>query len=205
MKEVSYTYKFTHTPHVFKRGQHALIALVQNNQLILGSKDLYPEGIHRLVGGGIDPDEDPRNGAQRELEEELGITLEPEDFEPIAQVSAHITEKSQNKHGQFSDINSYQFTTYIFFAQSDQPLHPDDDLDGIVLFNQVQLKQLIDNFNQLPDDLITIVQGHQTVPATNRTPVDQAFRWSDYGQVYAQIHQLVLDYLVEKEIWEKLN
>jgi len=160
-------------PPIFLRKRHALILVRdQNGKFVLGSKNIYPQGIDRLVGGGIEPDEDPQEGAARELAEELGLELRPDELVPLAKVTAEI--KAEIKH----EARDITFVTYIYFFQvADQVLEPDDDLDGLAYLTEAELLSLIKAYQKLP----------KTIDSK------EGFAWFDYGQLYSQIHQIALD------------
>jgi 8-oxo-dGTP pyrophosphatase MutT (NUDIX family) len=174
MQTYTLNYNFTHLPSVLKRGRHALIA-IQDNQgkIVLGGKDTYPPGIYRLAGGGIDKGEDPAQGAAREVEEELGIITNSNQLKQLALIKLNLEERISNK--------TYFFQTYLYHLKTNQPLHPADDLDEIKHFTQKEIKDLIRRYYMLSDQLIAINDDW-----------DHAFRWSDYGQVYGKIHEIML-------------
>jgi len=175
MRQVKVSYTFERLPVVLTRGAHVLVALIdKQNRLVVGAKDIYPQGISRLIGGGIDGAESPVAAAVREMAEETGITFEAKDFIPICQVQASLTETKTGKQ--------YQFTTYIFKIKlgAKTPV-ASSDLQGLFPLTQDELTDLIERYKNLPDDLITFT--------------GQNFSWRDYGQFYAFIHQLVKEEL----------
>ena len=163
-------------PPVAQRGKHVLI-LLRNVQkkFILGTKKHYPEGISRLVGGGMEGDEDPLLAAQRELEEETHYKAPLEDLKPLAEVQTTFTPTANSK-----EEKPILFVTYLFFLDiGDQSLKASDDLDGLAELPESEYLQLIANFYQLSKE---------------QRP-GQSFRWYDYGQLYGRIHQLAFDRL----------
>lgn len=175
--EVSFS--FSHVPSVMKRGSHALIALKdKDGNFILGTKHIYPAGIYRLIGGGMDEGEKPVAAAIRETEEEVGIKLRPDQLKYLAIVTAEIDEESTRQH--------FTFTTHLFCAivDSDQ-LVPADDLDGLQILNPDAMTQLISRYFSLSDELVTLDK-----PSGEKQP--QMFRWKDYGKLYGQLHQFAL-------------
>jgi 8-oxo-dGTP pyrophosphatase MutT (NUDIX family) len=159
-------------PEVAKRHQHVLI-LLQNaaGNYLLGAKDIYPENIVRMVGGGMEEsDTDPTLAAQRELHEETGLTATPADLKPISTITADLTETTTN--------SQTTFTTYLFsYNTGTQSLTPSDDLDGIVELTPDQLRELITRYEQLPKEI----------------DPTYGFAWYDYGQIYGRIHQIALE------------
>lgn len=157
-----------------RRGRHALILLRdRHGSYVLGHKSAYPEGISRMVGGGIESDEDPHLGAARELEEELHISAGREELIPLAEVIAQIE----------GPENEYTFITYVYFFQmQDEVLQPSDDIQDIRLLKPAEMHELINRFRELPDTLVS----------RDGKP-ELAFRWSDYGALYAEIHRIALE------------
>lgn len=156
-------------PPLYRRGQHALI-LVRNQagNFILGSKEMYPDQISRMVGGGLDRDEDPATGAARELEEELHLHVPPHELQPLAIVVADITHQQEK----------ISFTTWLYYyqLQGEQQIQPDDDLDGVAELTQSEVEQLIERYSQL-EGLVN-KENH--------------FAWVDYGALYGPMHQIAL-------------
>lgn len=183
MQPYQANFSFDYVPPVLKRGSHALLVLQDPaGKYILGSKNIYPDGIYRFIGGGIE-DEDPQAGASRELKEELGIFIPAYQLEPLARMTAEIEETSSNQQ--------HLFETYLYHATTkpDQVLHPSSDLDGIVHFSREEVQQLIKNYQSLSSALINLN------PENN----DGQFRWSDYGKFYSQIHQIGLDLTTKRQ------
>ncbi|MBP9699778.1 NUDIX hydrolase [Candidatus Woesebacteria bacterium] len=174
-------FSFSHVPPVMKRGRHALIMVRdQDGKYILGAKDIYPAGIVRFVGGGLEEKEDPRAGAARELQEELGLSVHPSAFKLIATIVADISEESTNK--------IYQFTTYLFGISCDSyDIRANDDLDGFKSLTAQGMKELIDRYSALSSDLIIMRSKN---PLSSE---EEQFRWSDYGKLYGEIHKIGLE------------
>lgn len=173
-------FSFTHTPPVLRRGRHALILLVnEHGKYILGAKNLYPQGIYRLVGGGLNPGEDPQEGATRELNEEFQLSYTSDQLTPLAQIQADITETGSGK--------KYAFTTYLYTATCKMAeLRPSDDLDGMEDFTREEINALVDRYYDLSDELINLQgkYGDQD---------EWAFRWSDYGKFYGRVHEIAME------------
>lgn len=180
MRELNLTFHFTHVPPIMRRGNHALI-VVENSQgkLLLGSKAIYPPGIYRFVGGGIEPKENPHLAAQRELEEELGIHISQDRLIPLARVTATVFDPKQ----------TWVFMTYLYYTKlTNDTVKPSSDLDGVVVLSHDEVRALVDRYKQLPDDLIRIGSDSSGL-----------FRWSDYGAFYGEIHAFALTLLKERE------
>jgi len=159
---------------VMTRKRHALIVLVTpQGKYLLGKKNAYPKNISRLVGGGIDPHEDAAVGASRELQEELGIEIPPQDLAPLA----HITSTVNLPQSQQIAVETFVYGCVL----SDQPLSPADDLDGIAYLDAQEMEDLIARFASLPADLVSPKGG------------DMPFRWSDYGNFMSKVHRIAVD------------
>lgn len=157
-------------PKIMRRERHVLILIrTWDGNFILGSKGPYPANIHRMVGGGLDSNEDPQAGAARELAEELHLDAVQKDVIPLAQVIAKINHQAED----------LTFSTWLFFYQlaASQTLQPDDDLNGIVELTPIEFQALINRFSQLQDNF-----NHE-----------HNFSWGDYGKLYGPMHQIALD------------
>lgn len=170
-------------PPVLRRGTHALIGIATaDHRYVLGSKSIYPPGIVRLVGGGIDSGEDPAKGAARELFEELGIVRTPEDLLYLCVLRVAI----QTPEEQLT------FVTHLFGTnlRETETLHPADDLDGIEILSADQVRDLIDRYLSLSTELIRVTKAG--------SPPSAPFRWSDYGIVYGRLHELLLEHMQQQ-------
>lgn len=160
-------------PQVMTRGRHVLI-LVENadGEFVLGAKKQYPEGIQRMVGGGVEGDEVASVAASRELHEELGVTVAPDQLRHLFTLTAEITLRGTDQR--------YTFVTDVFHVNlGDEALQPSSDLDGLVYVRRSELEKLIDRYQHLSTEVDP--QKH--------------FAWADYGQLYGPMHQLALEAL----------
>lgn len=175
VRHYHFSFSFDVIPPVLQRGRHALIVLRDTDgKFVLGAKNIYPEGIVRFVGGGLDDAEPAEIGAARELEEEVGVRVDPPELRLLAEITADI----------ISPERTMPFTTFLFFYDlGDVELHPADDLDGIVHLTLEEMKQLINHYAHLPKEIIDIGDG------------GNPFRWSDYGAYYGKVHQIALNCL----------
>ena len=162
------------------RGRHALVAAVRDdNKILLGEKKLYPPGIVRFPGGGIDAQESALQGAAREIQEELGVTVHTQELSHLADFTAEIS----------SATAAYTFHTSLFtFDLKARAVQASDDLDGVVFYDVHELRELAKRYTQLSTDLIDLQNGQGP------------FRWSDYGKLYGKIHGIAAD-LLEKRLF----
>ena len=184
MRSYSFHFSFDHIPMVMTRKRHTMLVLVnQKGQYVLGKKNAYPEGISRFVGGGIDEGEDAAVGAARELQEELGVVVDPTVLIPLAHLTNTVS--LPNKPDTI-------FETFLYgYVLHDEKLNPADDLDGVAYVNSEEMEQLIARFESLPNDVIN--------PRTGDAP----FRWSDYGNFAAKVHRIGVDEMCEW--WKEKN
>lgn len=157
------------------RSKHVLIVLIDpDGNYLLGSKPkFYPPGIYRLVGGGVEPNENSQEAAEREFTEELGMQPNPDKLQPLAKV---ITSGNYNS-------KLFTNTTYLFKYQLDaeEELQAGDDIEELIECSPHKLKELIDNYQQLAPNNWLIENGQKV------------HSWHDYGQMYSFIHQVALD------------
>jgi 8-oxo-dGTP pyrophosphatase MutT (NUDIX family) len=155
---------------LFKRGVDTVAVLVRDRQgqWVLGRKDyLYPEGIVRMIGGGMD-DNNPVADAQRELKEELGIEMDEERLKPL--VHAEIT-------GHLPNNEDVTVSVFVFYAAVFESISAHDDLSGLAYLADRDMHRLVEKYAELPDDMIN--DEHNGL-------------WSDYGKIWGPIHQAAL-------------
>lgn len=172
MKDYQIHLQMIEFPPIVKRGEHALI-LLQNaaGEFVLATKDIYPKGISRMVGGGMDAGENPDVAAARELAEETGIQVKPKAVTHLATVTAHIT----NAIG-----DQLTFVTHLYYYNlGEQIVTPQDDIKAVTALSEEKYFELLHRYEQLPK---TIDDKH-------------GFAWYDYGQLYGFIHRLAVSEL----------
>lgn len=123
------------------RTKQALI-LCQNSkgEFILGKKTSYPEGISRMVGGGIDINEDVLIGTKRELKEELSIDAIDSDLKELCLIQATFTKGTEQQN---LDIYVY------FYNIGDLILTAGDDVADFAYLNAEDLNDLINKLEAL--------------------------------------------------------
>lgn len=179
MKNYTFTYAFNPVPPIMKRGRHALI-VVKNaeGKFLLGAKDIYPAGIYRFVGGGIDDQEDPGIGAAREVEEELQVRPALGEIKSLAKITAEVK----------NDTEQVTFETFLFFFDlGNRPATASDDIQSLVYLTKHEVLELADRYQKLSADLVNVGKSASDTAS---------FRWSDYGQFYGEVHRIAME-LVE--------
>lgn len=163
------------------RKKHVLIACIdETNEILVGGKpQFYPEGITRLLGGGVHEGETEIVAALRELSEETGINYTGKELIPLGEVE--VNAKSEDD-GVFN-VNTYLFATKIKRSDS----KPGDDVKFILGLNKNEFKDLIDKFYKLEDSFW--YEG-----------VEGKHSWGDYGKVYGFIHKAVLKELESRSL-----
>ncbi len=163
-----------------KQTGHVLIAVAdQEGRIILGGKaSLFPPGITRFVGGGIDAGETPEQAAVQELTEELGIVLAAEQLVPLAIVEITGVTPEQ----------SYPLTEYLFYAQvpQGQTIQAGDDIATIEAIDLEELPGLVERYLSID-------------PSLRSTESDRyPYRWLDYGKIYGRVHEIVYEEICKR-------
>jgi 8-oxo-dGTP pyrophosphatase MutT (NUDIX family) len=155
------------------RKSHVLILVEkEDGSFILGKKKgFYPDHIARMIGGGIDPDEDSRVAAQREITEELTIDLALESFKKLFEV---IT-RAKTSEG---DMEMITHVYHVVVSNEDvKKITASDDLSDTSTYTKDEYLELINDMNKLDTDFVTDTFS---------------FSWADWAKIYAPIHQYVI-------------
>lgn len=143
----------------------------EGNLLLGGKPHFYPPTITRLLGGGMDTDEAPRQAAIRELTEELGVVVAANDLKEIASFTTNAVD---------NEGNAYNNTTYLLSTHIGKKEYiAGDDVKFITKLSKLDLRRLVNSYNNLSKALW--YKGNEG-----------EFSWYDYAQVYAPIHEEVL-------------
>lgn len=162
-----------------KYRDRTVLLVLRNSQgkfILEKANDWYPDGIARLLGGGVDKGEDVTGAAIREMEEETGIVVSQEDLVELVQVDV---------------IGEYMSTTYktsvfVFFLKTViDTIKIGSDVAEVVYYSEQDYRNLLVNFSRLKDDDLF----HRK---------DLIFSWGDYGKVYGFIHQVTLDEILKR-------
>lgn len=114
-----------------RRGEVVMVLPNEHGQIWVHTKNFYPEGVYRLMTGGIEPDETPAQAMLREVKEETGFKTK------IDRCLAVITYA-------VSDHNiTFPFVSYVFTTSptSGSP-HPNDPSEAITNFKAVPVDTL---------------------------------------------------------------
>lgn len=154
------------------RAKHVLILIRDPDGLfILGDKpSFYPEGIVRLIGGGVNDEESFSEAAIRELKEEGHLKKSATELYPLAMV---ITDAEAAKQ-------HFKLTTSIYFLQlHGENVTPGGDIRRIVRLDDRGMRRLIKKYHDLDDN------NWYHGPEGNHS-------WGDYGKVYGFLHKIAL-------------
>jgi 8-oxo-dGTP pyrophosphatase MutT (NUDIX family) len=121
-----------------------LAAQRPSGRFLIHTKGEYPDGVYRLMSGGIGRDEDVLQAVHRELVEETGLDGQ------IARFVGILTTRFQHEGQELG------FVSYLFHIRlSDGPLSPEDDAEDIIGFREVTLQEL----GELADELECLDNG----------------------------------------------
>lgn len=115
-----------------RRGEVVMVIPNEQGHVWLHTKDFYPEGVYRLMTGGIDPGEKPDRSLLREVGEETGFVVK------IDRCLAVITYTLTAAEG------TLPFASYVFLTRptAGQP-HPTDPGERITHFKAVPAAELL--------------------------------------------------------------
>ncbi len=150
----------------------------RSGKYILGTKKgVYPKGICRMIGGGLDKNEKVIEGAIREINEELGLFVNPEEL--IELIKIKVTGIYNNK--------TYKTEVFVYFLNSEKDDYlAGDDVSEIIRLSEKEYKNLVKRFYDLKSDDFFNQKGDE-------------FSWGDYGKVYGFIHQETLNTLLKNK------
>jgi len=157
-----------------KRKNHAIIVPIDihTGLFALGYKDVYPGGIYRFIGGGIDEGENPLDGAKREFKEETGVDA---DLEYVTTIDLNVTDDD----GEEAIFTTYVYKTVIDFLN----IKPADDVEGIGWMAKQALINNIANMIAIPHNAWYEGKHGQ-------------MSWGDWGKVNGYIHLQIIKALI---------
>jgi ADP-ribose pyrophosphatase YjhB (NUDIX family) len=114
-----------------RRGEVALFIQRPSSNVILHTKEFYPEGTYRIPTGGIERGEDVVTAVHREAHEETGLTVSIERCLGVLEYEFRHREKVM------------PFVSYVFLLRENSgQLHPQDEGERITSFREVPLAEL---------------------------------------------------------------
>jgi ADP-ribose pyrophosphatase YjhB (NUDIX family) len=125
-----------------KRAEIVLAIARPRQRVLLHTKSFYPDGVYRLLSGGVENTERVKDAASRELHEETGFSVKLERFLGI------IEYEFQNGQARLG------WVSYIFLTEeTDAAPNPIDKNEQIAGFREVdwqELEHLAKELEQLP-------------------------------------------------------
>lgn len=157
------------------RKRHVLVVVMdEKGDVVLGKKRNYPEGISRLMGGGVDEGEEYETAAIREIKEEMNV--ENPTITPLLMVNIKAVTPG----------DEYLLETMIYLLNTElSKIIPGDDTDGLQIMKPSGLLDMADRYEHLSG---VFVSG------------DYSHNWSDYGKVYGPIHRRVYQELKDRNL-----
>lgn len=126
-----------------RRGEAVLVIQRSDGQVLLHTKQFYPEGIYRLPSGGVHPDELVLEGMLREAKEETGLDVTLDRFLGTVEYEFHYEQRR------------LPFVSYVFVLQVNDGLPVAQDAgEQITDFRYVSpasLRQVAAQLRALPD------------------------------------------------------
>lgn len=114
-----------------RRGEVALFILRPSGNVILHTKEFYPEGIYRVPTGGIERGEDVVTAVHRETHEETGLTV-------VIERCLGVLEYEFRCQGE-----TMPFVSYVFLLRENGgQLRPQDKGERITSYREVPLTEL---------------------------------------------------------------
>ena len=137
---------FAYWRHVVDNRAAEVVLAVQrpNSRFLIHTKSDYPDGVYRLMSGGVKRDEALLDAVHRELLEETGLEGQVARF--VGALTTHLEHDGQE----------IVFFSFLFHVRvSDGVLCPQDDFEGIIAFREITLQEMGD----LADGLERLEEG----------------------------------------------
>lgn len=158
-----------------KRKNHAIIVPIddENKCIAIARKDVYPEGVYRFIGGGIDEGESGLEGAKRELKEEAGVDA---DLKYVTTIELKVTDE-------IGQEVIFMTHVYKFFINRGVCLEPADDISEIIWLSEKQLMENVADMIAIPHNAWYEGKHGQ-------------MSWGDWGKVNGYIHLQIIKALI---------
>lgn len=178
----SYNYNLNLVAEPFanlKYRDRTVLLLFRNSQgkyIFERASTYYPDGISRLLGGGVDKGEEVINAAIREMKEETGIDLNRDELDELVQINVEGVYKTA----------LYKTQIFVYFLNSRKDNFKEGyDASDLIAYSEDEYKELVKRYLQLKADQL-------------KTEGDNTFSWGDYGKVYGFVHEVALNELLER-------
>jgi 8-oxo-dGTP pyrophosphatase MutT (NUDIX family) len=124
-----------------RRGEVVMVVPDPQGAIWLHTKEFYPDGVYRLMTGGLDAGEAPAEALQREVEEETGFKVE------IVRCLAVITYQLIGPNG------TIPFVSYLFVTTPGiglpQPTDPNEAISGFRKVKPDELENIAQHLRSL--------------------------------------------------------
>lgn len=115
------------------RGEVIPVLQRPGGKVLLHAKKFYPDGVYRLLSGGIYKGESVLEALQREVHEETGLEAEIERFLGLLEYNVRGTFGSATHLRDGADFVSYVF----LLSETDGPPMPHDESEEISAFREI--------------------------------------------------------------------
>ena len=126
-----------------RRGEVVMVVPNEQGQIWLHTKSFYPEGVFRLMSGGVEAGEKPHKTMRREVEEETGFKTK------IDRCLAVITYSFAHNEATFP------FVSYIFLTKPTtgvpQPTDPNEAITGFKAIPAADLPDIAQQLRSMTD------------------------------------------------------
>jgi len=131
---------FAYWQHVVdnRAAEVVLAAQRPNGRFLIHTKGEYPDGVYRLMSGGVKRDEALLDAVHRELLEETGLEGRVVRF--LGALTTHFRHDGQ-------EIVFFSFLFHLRVPEG--ALCPQDDSEGIIAFREITLPEVSDLANEL--------------------------------------------------------
>lgn len=179
MEKINITFAVTKAFGNLYRKKCVLIAAEDSQgKILIGAKPyFYPPTIARLLGGGVDEDEDLAVAAARELEEELNVTVDPASLTPLALFATSATDEDGKEF--------YNETAIYHVSIGDSTYEAGDDVKQIEKLSIDELYKLGERYEALPE--VLWYKGEEGT-----------YSWADYAKLYGPLHKITAEKLKTK-------
>lgn len=154
-----------------RSGEVCMVLRRKNGHLLTASKQYYPDGIYRLLTGGVSHGELIETALLREVGEETGLSVVIRRFLAVIEYRAH-------------GAPERVFVTFVFLL---------DEVDG-VLMPQDETEQITGFREVLPEELPALAEALERTPETYHPEVEGF--WRSWGRFRAITHRVVYEILV---------